>query len=558
MENEYENLFNTQIKNFLQSTKNKIIISKNKSNINFNIKLQNKSLIKIFDKINDKDFYIQDFLKLSMISEIRDTISLESKEIFDKCINLLNNCKLFYIILKRKSICKIKISKTSLKLLFKYLGIEFGEEVFNYLEIMIYQEITTYHFDEYENIDELLFNIYNNNFGKNNFYIYNNKNNDLSPISNYSIKTILNMLNKSDKENVDHKYFVFKIKDKNILLLEEMNKNLLDKLLLENDYKFLYNKYNSNGGLVNDWKYIEQNNIILRQKKSDLIEFDNYLLSAEELLRNVMSKMEQYKKDFNKKISNDNNIFIQIKDMNNNIKYINIQYIKLINRKYTYYNDKYSSFTLEYDIPDYLGENISLSLNKEEINNYLLQPESSKFISILNNDKKYLIKVEFLKNLLNNWKSFGEKYIFDIEYPLKEEKELSLNEITIDEQNKIKNIICKVNNGNKNDKSNNNNFKKVDYLFLKEKNEEKDGKCSSGNLGINYHLSSDFNGRKYSELLNSETNDSNDSEFKMNKSMYLINNYNILPEKDFYAIHKVVKIIKKDKKRKGKKEKKNK
>ena len=56
---------NTQIKNFLKSNDNKIIISKNKSHINFNIKLSNNSLIKIFHKINDKYFYIQDYLKLS-------------------------------------------------------------------------------------------------------------------------------------------------------------------------------------------------------------------------------------------------------------------------------------------------------------------------------------------------------------------------------------------------------------------------------------------------------------------------------------------------------------
>ena len=553
------NITNTQIKNFLKSNDNKIIISKNKSHINFNIKLSNNSLIKIFHKINDKYFYIQDYLKLSFISEKRDIISFESKETYERYIKILNNCNLFTIILKKRSNyrnAKIKISKISLKLLFKYSGIDFAEEVFNYFEIMIYQEITSYHFEEFENLDELLYYISNNNFGKNNFYIFNHKNNNLSPISNYSIKTILKMQNKNNNDkNDDNKYFVFKIKDKNILLLEKKNKNFFDKLILENDYKFIDNRYKSNGGVVNNWKKIEKDYIMSRQKKSNLIEFDNYLLQAEELLNNInniLSKIEKYKTDFNKKISNDNNIFIPIKDINNNTKFINIQYIKLIYRKSIYYKEKNSSFIFDYDLPDYSGANISISLNKEEINNYLSLATSEKNIGILNNDKKYLIKIEFLKNLLKNWKILDKKYKFYIEYPLKEEKELSLNEIIIDEQNKITKIFGKVSKRNENDKLDNKTLKS-DYIFLKIKKDEINGRSrNNGNLSVNFALHSDFKERKNSELLNSETSDSNDSEIRLNRSMHILNNSHTLPEKDFYSIHKVVKIIKRDKKRKNK------
>ena len=557
-ENKY-NITNTQIKNFLKSNNNKIIISKNKSHINFNIKLSNNSLIKIFHKINDKYFYIQDYLKLSFISEKRDIISLESKEAYERYIKILNNCNLFNIILKKRSNyrnAKIKISKISLKLLFKYSGIDFAEKVFNYLEIMIYQEITSYHFEEFENLDELLYYISYNNFGKNNFYLFNHKNNNLTPISNYSIKTILKMQNQNNNDkNDDNKYFVFKIKDKNILILEKKNKNFLDKLILENDYKFIDNKYKSNGGLMNNWNKIEKDYKMSRQKKSNLIEFDNYLFKAEELLNNInniLSKIEKYKIDFNKKISNDNNIFIPIKDINNNTKFINIQYIKLIYRKSIYYKEENSSFIFDYVLPDYSGENISISLDKEQINNYLSLPTSEKYIGILNNDKKYLIKTEILKNLLKNWKFFDKKYKFDIECPLKVEKELSLNEIIIDEQSRITKIFGKVSKGNENDKLDNKALK-PDDIFLKIKKDEINGRSrNSGNLSVNFALHSDFKERKNSELLNSETSDSNDSEIRMNRSMHILNNSHTLPEKDFYSIHKVVKIIKRDKKRKKK------
>ena len=177
---------------------------------------------------------------------------------------------------------------------------------------------------------------------------------------------------------------------------------------------------------------------------------------------------------------------------------------------------------------------------------------SEKYIGILNNDKKYLIKIEFLKNLLKNWKILDKKYKFYIEYPLKEEKELSLNEIIIDEQNKITKIFGKVSKRNENDKLDNKTLKS-DYIFLKIKKDEINGRSrNSGNLSVNFALNSDFKERKNSELLNSETSDSNDSEIRLNRSMHILNNSHTLPEKDFYSIHKVVKIIKRDKKRKNK------
>ena len=108
-------------------------------------------------------------------------------------------------------------------------------------------------------------------------------------------------------------------------------------------------------------------------------------------------------------------------------------------------------------------------------------------------------------------KILDKKYKFDIEYPLKEEKELSLNEIIIDEQSKIKRIFGKVSKGNENDKSYNNAIKSDD-IFLKIKKDAINGRSrNSDNLIVNFPLGNDFKERKNSELLNSETNDSNDS-----------------------------------------------
>ena len=309
-------------------------------------------------------------------------------------------------------------------LIFKHLGIKFNEEVFNYVEIMIFEEITVYHFDEYKNLGELIYSIYNNEFGKNCFYIMKKKNIILSPITNYSIKKITNMLNINNKNINNNNYFKFIINDKIVKTYRENNECLLEKLSIENDYKYLYNKYhnNINNNIINKWKDIEKHNFIPRMKKSDIIDLNNFLFSGEQLLNKTLSNLEKNKSNINIKISNGNNYFIPIKDIKDNTKYISIQYIKLINKQLLLYNpeDNYNKFICR--IPDFNGKIESISVNNEEINKYYLNSSTEKYIGILINNKKYLIKVNSIKNLLNNYKIINQKYQFNIEFPKKEEK----------------------------------------------------------------------------------------------------------------------------------------
>ena len=570
------NKTNDQLINFIKSKERTIVISKKKSNLN--IKLYNNSFINIFKKINDKSFYIQDFVKLIIISEKRDTVSIESREYFDKYINLLNNRKYFFIYIKRckdkfNEKNKIKISKISLKLIFKYLGVKFGEEIFNFLEIMIYEEIIAYHFDEYKNLGELIYSIYNNTFGKNNFYIFNNKNFILCPITNYSIKTITSMLNINDNNINNNKYFKFKIKDINVLFYGEKNKNLLKKLLMKNDYKFIYKKYHSDGGMIKKWKKIEKDNNLSRIKKPNIIEFNDFLFSAEQLLNKTLSKIVKNKRNLNIKISNENNYFIPIKDTNNKIRYINLQYIKLINKKLLLYNQKDNYNKFNCFIPDYTGKITSISVNNEEINNNYLNSSSDKYIGILNKNKKYLVKVNNLKNLLNNYKILNKKYCFNIELPSKEDKKFSFNEIDINEQVKIRSVEGKIikaykknilNNNekkniiNENIKNNDDNIKEMNPLFLRMSADQKDIVKSRNNKKIllNLKLGNTISERRYNEYIYSDTNESTDSGNQMNKTINLTKSYNILPEKEYHYINKVIKIIKKDRKNKDKKDKK--
>ena len=89
------NKTNEQLLNYIRSKERTINISAKKSQLN--IKLYNDSLINIFKKINDENLYIQDYIKLIIISQKRDTISVEKGETFSKYITLLNKQKFFKI-----------------------------------------------------------------------------------------------------------------------------------------------------------------------------------------------------------------------------------------------------------------------------------------------------------------------------------------------------------------------------------------------------------------------------------------------------------------------------
>ena len=566
---------NAQLILFIKGAKRKISVSKNTND--FTIQIRNDSLIEIFNKINVKYLCIQDYLKLIIISEKRDTISLESKDSYDKYINILNH-QTSYKIIKIKNATagkSIKISKLSLKLIFKLSDIKFDEEIFNYLEIMINKEITAYHMEVFQNSDNLLSNIYTNNFGKNNFYIHNTTKNILNPISSYSIKKIIDMRNIIEDNNNKSKYFIFKIKDSMTGLFEEKNKKIIDNLSTKNEHKILYDKLHKNEELTKKWMINEEKNALSRAKKPDLLDFENYLLYGDELLTNISKNIEKYKNYFKEKIFDENNHFIQIKDINDTIRYVNNQYIELLHKKSMEYKNIYSKYVLELKIKDYLNQEILFCMNSEEINDYFSKPIDEKYIDICipKENERFLVKKQFLEKLLEKWKILNKKYRMKTEYPKKEEKYIRLSEITIDKINEIKYIegiitiknavhkikynkkhIKKEDNNNlniSNDdiKNNNEDNKNIDSLYLSMKQEKGENK-SRNKKHTNLNFNSD--NIKSSELLNNETTDSNDS-LNMNRSMFLLNSLNSMPEKDFYSINKVIKVIKRNRKKKERK-----
>lgn len=543
-----DNLKRRKIENFLKSKKQQFkVINSFRIKNNFHVNLESKSLKSIFNKINNKYLYIQDYIQLIIVSQSKDIITLELRESYDKYIKIFERHESFNIIIKKRNEYNkndIKISKKSLMLIFNYQSIRIWEDIISYLEIMIYEEYsatTQYNFD---NSNEIIYNIYNDNIGKNNFYISYDNNDALCPISNYSVKRIFDMLisnsrnsSNSNANDLNGKYCKIKKKDSSALLYEDNNKYFLNKLSMKNDYQYLYNKYYDNGGIINKWKIIEKNKVLIRQRRPIIMEFNKFLFPIENLLNDTLLKLDKIKINLQAKISNQNNYFFCVKDDNDNLRYINNQYIKFFYSKSLYYNQKDVHYIFNFDVKDYLCKNITISLDKSQINNLKAMTITDKYICISKNSNKYLIKVDFLQKNLKNCKILNKKYKFGT--PSKEAKFFSMNEIIIDEQQQINSVKGKVFKETKKENENEN-------IIAKNK-EEKEMKLLRKNGEIDTTLSiDDLKDRTHKESLNYQNIN---SENKTNKSVLLLSSFNTLPEKDIYTIRRIIKITRKPKKR---------
>ena len=165
-----DNFKRRKIENFLKSKKKQFnVINSFKSKNNYNINLESESLNIIFNKINNKYIYAQDYIQLIIISQSKDIISLELRESYDKYIKIFDRHESFDIIVKKRNEYdkrNIKISQKSLMIIFKYQSIRLWEDIISYLEIMIYEEYSAIALCNFDNYNEVVYNIYNDNIGK--------------------------------------------------------------------------------------------------------------------------------------------------------------------------------------------------------------------------------------------------------------------------------------------------------------------------------------------------------------------------------------------------------
>jgi hypothetical protein len=155
---------------------------------------------------------------------------------------------------------------------------------------------------------------------------------------------------------------------------------------------------------------------------------------------NILKKIKDKKKEIGEAINDRYNIFIEI--MHNNKKYINLQYLDLMED----FNKKYSKFKIDY----YLVKNDRFKdvlIPVEYIENYMRyknEYEKKQFVLINLNDKEnevqYLVNLKDLKKLYDQWTDLKKIQIIDTENPQFEGKVIDLSKASIVKIGQIKEL----------------------------------------------------------------------------------------------------------------------
>ena len=176
-----------------------------------------------------------------------------------------------------------------------------------------------------------------------------------------------------------------------------------------------------------------------KDNKKDNIEEnkDNNINNKEKLQR-----IENKKKEIDDAINNRKNRFIEIMHNNKDKKYINLQYLDLMEE----FNKKNSKYKIDY----YLVKNDrfkDVEIPAECINNYIrykTEYEKKQFVLVnLNNnenDVQYLVGLNDLKKLYNDWIDLEQEQIINTENPQFEGKKIDLDKSNIVKIGEIKEL----------------------------------------------------------------------------------------------------------------------
>ena len=197
-------------------------------------------------------------------------------------------------------------------------------------------------------------------------------------------------------------------------------------------------------------------------KKSDNNEMDQIFNTCEEILNkkndkeidknnnninNIdndekLKRIENKKKEIGDAINNRYNRFIEIMHNNKDKKYINLQYLDLMED----FNKKNSKYKIDY----YKVKNDRFKdvlIPAECINDYIrykTEYEKKQFVLVnLNNSEnevQYLVSVKDLKKLYDEWTDLEKEQIIDTENPQFEGKKINLEKLNIVDIGQIKEL----------------------------------------------------------------------------------------------------------------------
>ena len=467
---EYERFIkeNAKLYQYINKVKIPIIIQTLSGHKKDEIKLKNSSFLKIIKQAAlENDFKI--YLTIQIITETVQFEKSSNKNIsFNPTVqNFIKNINKLNISFNHNNINDILIQKESLVKIFSQMGKDYYKDMFNFMEFII-TEISyeyshmkkVYVLKGVKNLRKLMEQ--NNIFfiNKNDLQneLYNDVNN-LIPISNYSVQKIFNFIDGGK----DTKYLLFnyKFKTDEFIKYENANKNMLDKLINISDIKNTLSKYQQEN--ENESVTILQQEKLKSFNDIDIYDLDNYLTITEQKFLNIIDQISSKKQEIIKLAEEENNQFIEVIDSLNNVKFFNMQYLKLMKGE----NDKLNKNLYSFDFYDFNNDKITIM--KKHLEN--ISKEDKIYVEIKIKDKNYLVNKNKLLKIYDSWKILLQEDIIDaidiknIKDKLKEFNNEKINILLIDadiiEQYIIKEIKINENhedihNENENDNNENN------------------------------------------------------------------------------------------------------
>ena len=233
------------------------------------------------------------------------------------------------------------------------------------------------------------------------------------PVSFYSIKKILGMVEKD--ENQKDKYLELILLGDNPDKSDEAKNAYLKKLTNYGEHCEIFKKYKENEDKYSK-NILDKKVEIQRMKKVGNDEMNNCFNICDEILNEKKykdnEKIQIKKKEIEDAINNRYNRFIEICHSNKDKKFINLQYLDLMED----FNKKNSKYKMDY----YVAKNDrfkEIQIPSECINDYMRyksEYEKREYV-LLNfkdsnknnknnkNEEKYLVNINDLKQLYNNW-----------------------------------------------------------------------------------------------------------------------------------------------------------
>ena len=483
--NEIKELYehSKKLLDFIESNKG-ILFIKNKSK-NINIKIKNESFCKIYKKTCFPIEKLSSYVVNIIVNETTVEIA-SSTELYDD-----NNEKILHIIqgrnefpvtmakdMKLEDYKKIKkqifLKSKSIKNILSKIGSL--NDTITYIQISITQISVDY--DSTRIVTQYIINRYKFLLdSKKIFYIVHSVINkgdaeneeeeeelEKYPVSYYSIKKIMELTEKDD--NQKEKYFSFGLLNEDTENYEKENDYYLKKLTKTGESCEIYRKFKENEqkNLINT---LERKVDIRRMKKVGNDEMNQIFNLCEDILNNKnekpndndngniinnndniinndedkLKRIEEKRKEINDAINNKNNRYIEIMHNNEEKKYINIQNLDLLE-----YFHKKCKYKMDY----YIVKNDrfkDVEIPSECIENYIRykkEYEKKQFVLInLNsneNEVNYLVNLNDLKLLYDEWTELEKEQIINTENPQFEGKKINLEKICIVNIGEIKEL----------------------------------------------------------------------------------------------------------------------